>query len=60
LQRQPYTNVPEPPTGWYIDYLLPSINGDLAVERGRWADLRDSGAICAAINTLLAEEHQAH
>jgi hypothetical protein len=54
LQRQPYTGVPEPPIGWYIDYLLSAINGDLAVERAEWAALRDPQAICAAINARIA------
>jgi hypothetical protein len=57
LQRQPFTGVPDPPTGWFIDTIFPAVNGDLAVERAQWAALHTPEEICAAINERIAAQH---
>lgn len=54
LQRQPFSGVPEPPIGWYIEKLLPAINGDLDYERANWSGLRSSEEINAAITARIA------
>ncbi len=36
LARAEVQNVPTPPVGWYLDKMLPAINGQLAVGRQQW------------------------
>jgi hypothetical protein len=40
LHRYTPEGVPAPPIGWYIDMLLPAINGELEVQRSNWSSLR--------------------
>jgi hypothetical protein len=54
LQLMPDTHVPTPPIGWFIEYLLPAINGDLQVERGKWSSYTDIDSIISTINAEIA------
>jgi tetratricopeptide (TPR) repeat protein len=53
LHRQPFTRIPEPPIGWYIDLLLPAINADLAVERDNWRSPSSPAEIREAITARI-------
>jgi hypothetical protein len=54
LQRLDSTQLRTPPIGWYIDYLLPAMNGDLDVERDHWSKLEGVQAVIDEINHTLA------
>jgi hypothetical protein len=54
LERAELPGVSPPPTGWYLDELLPAINGDIAVYRQDWADLPDAHAVLEKMMQRLA------
>jgi hypothetical protein len=54
LQRLDTTQMRTPPIGWYIDYVLPAMNGDLDVERERWSKVQGIEPLIAQINAVIA------
>jgi hypothetical protein len=55
LVRAELPGVSTPPTGWYLNDLLPAINADIAVCRKDWAELPDAQAVLAKMQQRLAE-----
>lgn len=44
-----------PPVGWYIELMLPAINGELDSTREAWTQAREPGQIVEQINAMLAQ-----
>jgi hypothetical protein len=55
LARAELPGVDTPPTGWYLNDLLPAINADIAVSRTDWAGLPDAPAVLAKMQQRLAQ-----
>jgi hypothetical protein len=55
LARAELPGVHTPPTGWYLNDLLPAINGDIAVCRKDWAGLPDAATVLAKMQQRLAQ-----
>jgi hypothetical protein len=55
LHRAEIPEFDEPPVGWYIDEMLPAINGHIAQHRADWAALGEIDALHQQILDLLAE-----
>jgi hypothetical protein len=53
LQRAQVAAAGEPPVGWYIDEMLPAINGHLDQHRSDWSELVDLSEIHVRINALM-------
>ena len=55
LHRADIPEFREPPLGWYLDEMLPAINGHIAQHRASWNALDEADEIHARITALLAE-----
>lgn len=55
LVRAELPGVSTPPTGWYLNDLLPAINGDIAANRQEWTGLPDLQAVLEKMLTRLAQ-----
>lgn len=49
LERAQLPGVAMPPVAWYLEPMLPAINGDIAVARQDWAELTDTDAVLQAM-----------
>lgn len=56
LERVELPRVATPPLGWYLDLMLPAMNGDIAAYRGEWAGLTEQDAIVARILAALKQQ----
>jgi len=56
LERAAVAGMIEPPNGYYLDEMLPAINGHIAHARDSWNQLDDPNEILAAIDALLAAQ----
>ncbi|MBN2081477.1 hypothetical protein JW859_04625 [bacterium] len=56
LERAAVTGMTVPPGGYYLDEMLPAINGHIAYARDAWNTSDNSDSILAAIDALLAAQ----
>jgi hypothetical protein len=54
LHRYKVKGEKKPPIGWYIEQMLPGINGEIQATRAQWAGLSDPDEIVAAMLARLA------
>lgn len=57
LQRVKIANFKAPPVGWYLDTMLPAINGHITQYRADWNTMDDPAEIEKAIVARIAERH---
>jgi len=58
LQRVKIEGLTAPPVGWYLDTMLPAINGHITEHRAEWNTMDDPAAIERAIGEHIAAKHQ--
>ena len=54
LQRDTIIGMEEPPVGWYIEMLLPAVNGHISEHRGNWNEYDDPAEVARQACALLA------
>ena len=55
LERAEVPDLPRPPVGWYLDEMLPAMNGDIAYHRKDWSAPSTPAEIEARILALLSK-----
>jgi hypothetical protein len=60
LERVKIEGLTAPPVGWYLDTMLPAINGHISEHRADWNSLDDPAVIEGAIVQRIAERRGQH